>query len=158
MILHIHGDFCLLFYVVLTTSKVTSVWVPACGSAHSWQLYSAASLGNQAISTMTWYPTQSHYPEPNSPCPILITLSTWLGSDNYHFISPLFDFSMGSSPRLPTRETSALQIWPPRLVPWRLYSAVPRPPDIPLSNIIQSLNAKTTKGVWFTNHTFSQNI
>ena len=36
--------------------------------------HAATPLGNQAISTMTWYPTHSHYPdiEPTSPRPILI--------------------------------------------------------------------------------------
>ena len=34
-----------------------------------------------------WYPTQSHYPDtgPTSPFPILITMSTWQGSDKYQF-------------------------------------------------------------------------
>ena len=38
-----------------------------------------------------WYPTQSHYPdtEPARPCPIIIMLSTWLGSDKYKFYKPL---------------------------------------------------------------------
>ena len=35
---------CLLFYV-LSTSKVISGWVQTCDNAHSWWLYSAASLG-----------------------------------------------------------------------------------------------------------------
>ena len=36
---------------------------------------------------MTWYLTQSHYPdtEPISPCPILLKLSTMLGSDMDQF-------------------------------------------------------------------------
>ena len=51
-----------MFYV-LATSKVISGPVPACDSAHSWWLYSAARLGNQVTSTMTWYPPQSHYPD-----------------------------------------------------------------------------------------------
>ena len=44
-------------------------------------LISEVSLGDQAISTMTGYSTQSHYPviETTSPCPILIMLSAWLG-------------------------------------------------------------------------------
>ena len=77
---------CLLFYV-LETSKVVSGWVPTCYSAHSCGLYCGASLGNQTISTMTWYPTQSHYSdtEPTSPCPLLMTPNTWLGSDKYQF-------------------------------------------------------------------------
>ena len=47
--------FVLLFYV-LATSKVISGWVPPCDNAHSWQLYSAASLGHQAAGTITCYP------------------------------------------------------------------------------------------------------
>ena len=49
-------DVCLLSYV-LATSKVISGRVSTCDSVHSWQLYSAAWLGDQATSTMTWYPT-----------------------------------------------------------------------------------------------------
>ena len=75
-------------FVVLGHSKsnVISRWVPTCDSAHSSLFYSAAPLGNQAISTITRHPTQSHYPdtEPTSPCPILIMLSAWLGSDKYN--------------------------------------------------------------------------
>ena len=46
----------------LATSKDISGLVSTCDSADSWWFYGAASLGNQAISTMTWYPTHSHYP------------------------------------------------------------------------------------------------
>ena len=53
---------CLVFYV-LATSEVISGRVPTCDSANLWWLYSAAPLGNWNISTMTWYPTQSHYPD-----------------------------------------------------------------------------------------------
>ena len=37
-------------------------------------------MGNRAMSIMTWYPIQSHYPdtEPTSSCQILIIPSTWL--------------------------------------------------------------------------------
>ena len=52
----------LLLFYVLATSKVISGWVPTCDSAHSSWLYGAA-LGNQAVNSMTWYPTQSHYPD-----------------------------------------------------------------------------------------------
>ena len=54
-----------------------------CDNAHSWRVYSAASLRYQAAGTMTCYPTQSYYPdiEPNSSCPIIIMLSARLGSD-----------------------------------------------------------------------------
>ena len=33
------------------------------GHWHLSQIHSAAPLGNQATSTMTWYPTQPHYPD-----------------------------------------------------------------------------------------------
>ena len=74
---------------VLAISKVISGRVLTSDSAHSWQLYSAAPLWNQATSTMIRYPTQLHYPdtEPSSPCPwlILIMLSTWLESPSINF-------------------------------------------------------------------------
>ena len=78
---------CLLLLYILATSEVISGRVPTCDSAHSRRLYSATQLGNQAVSTMTWYPTQSHYHNTDltSPCPILIMPSTWLGSDKYQF-------------------------------------------------------------------------
>ena len=82
---------CLLFYI-LATFKVISGWVLICDSAHSWWLYSASPLGKQAISTMTWFPTQSHYldAEPTSPCPILIMQITRLGSNKYQFVNHSF--------------------------------------------------------------------
>ena len=43
-------------------NKFISGRVPTADHAHSWWLYSAATLGDQVASTMTWYPTQSHYP------------------------------------------------------------------------------------------------
>ena len=54
-------------------------------SAYSWRLYTAALLGDQVTSIMTWYPIQSHYPgtTPNRPCPILIMSNAWLWSDKY---------------------------------------------------------------------------
>ena len=69
--------------------------VLTCNSAHSWQLYSAASLEHQATSTMTCYANQLHYPdvEPSSHCPILIMPSTRLGSDKYQFESHWFDLT-----------------------------------------------------------------
>ena len=103
---------CLLLFYVLATSKVIRV------GTDLWQCALMATLGKEVISTMTCYLTKSHYPdtESTSPCPILIMLSTWLGRDKYQFISHCFDSTIGSNPRSPTRETSALQIWPPRPV------------------------------------------
>ena len=80
---------CLVYLLVylLATFKVILGWVLTCDSVHSWLLYRAASLGRQASSSMTWYPTQSHYPdtEPASPCSILIMPSARLGNDKYQF-------------------------------------------------------------------------
>ena len=59
----------LLEFYVLATSAVISGRVPTCNShsVHSWW------LGDQAASTMIWYPNQLPYPdaEPASPCPVL---------------------------------------------------------------------------------------
>ena len=41
----------LLFYI-LATSKIISERVLICDSGHSWRLYSASPLGNQAARTM----------------------------------------------------------------------------------------------------------
>ena len=72
-------DWLLEFYI-LATSKVTSGWwFRTCGSVHSWQLYSDAPLGDEAARTMSWCPTQSHYPgsESTGRCAILIMQSNW---------------------------------------------------------------------------------
>ena len=45
-------DWLLEFYI-LQTSKVKSGWVLGRVSAHSWRLYSASPLGEQATSTMS---------------------------------------------------------------------------------------------------------
>ena len=81
-----HGAGLSLFYI-LATSKVRSGRLPTCDSAHSWQLYSFASLGHQATGTISCYPTRSHYPDtvPTSPCPTLIMPSVKLGIDKYQF-------------------------------------------------------------------------
>ena len=92
----------LLLFSVLATSKVISGWIPTCDSAHSWRLCSAPPLGNEAISTMTRYPTQSHYPdtELTNPWPILILLSTWLGNDKYQFNKSLVWHDPGIEPTI----------------------------------------------------------
>ena len=62
-----------LLYNVLATSKIISGRALTCDSVHTWRLYSAAPLGDQAI----------------SPCPILLMPNIWLGSDMYHFLKSL---------------------------------------------------------------------
>ena len=49
--------------------------------------------GDHTASTMTWYPTQSHYldTEPTSPCLILLMQNAWLRNDKYQFLSRLFN-------------------------------------------------------------------
>ena len=97
-----------MFYV-LTTYNVISWSIPTCDIAHLSWLYSAIPQGDQAASTITWYPTQSNYPdtEPASHCPILITPCTWLGSDKYQFLGHWVD-----STRVPTSEVGIL--WSPK--------------------------------------------
>ena len=51
---------CLLLFQVLATSKFISGWELTYDSAHL--VYSAASL-EQVTGTITYYPTQSHYPD-----------------------------------------------------------------------------------------------
>ena len=59
---------------VLATFNVTSLGrIPICDSMHSWRLYSAVPLVNQAAGTMTRYPTKSHgadTPNQSLPYPI----------------------------------------------------------------------------------------
>ena len=78
---HGKGIGSLLKLYVLAPFVAISGRASSCDSAHSWRLYS------QAAGTMTWYPTQSHYPdtELTSPCCILLVLHARLGSDKCHF-------------------------------------------------------------------------
>ena len=80
----------LLFYA-LATSKVKSWRVLTCDSAPLWWLYSAAPLGDQVTSNMTWYSKLSHYPDiqPTSPSSIPITLITWLWGSKCQFYKSL---------------------------------------------------------------------
>ena len=53
---------CLLDLNILSTSAVILEWVATCDSVHSWLIYNAATLGYQAVGTLTSFPCQSHYP------------------------------------------------------------------------------------------------
>ena len=66
------------WFVVFCPSKS----ILTCDSVHSWWLYNAVPLGDLAMSTMTWYPPQSHYPdtESTSSCHSLIMLSEHLAT------------------------------------------------------------------------------
>ena len=71
-------------------------------SPRPWWIYSATPLGNQATSTMTWYPLQSHYSDTEliSRCPILLMLCARLGNDKYQFLSHQFDSTRKRTPDL----------------------------------------------------------
>ena len=112
-----------IFCYVLTTPKVISGQVPTYDSAHSLRLHSVVPMGNQDASTMTWYPTQSHYldTEPTSPYTILLIPNAWLGSDKYEFKNHWFDSTRvrtcevsgrSDSPIYQKRETDAPFIRP----------------------------------------------
>ena len=79
---------CVFFFYIIATSKIISGRVQTHGD-----FIVLPPLGNQATSTMTWYHTQSHYPDtkPTSPCPIQIMPSAWLGSGKYSFLTLWFD-------------------------------------------------------------------
>ena len=91
----------LLWFYVLATSKFLAGQRLTCDSVHSWRRYSAAPLGIQAVSTMTWYSIQPHYSdtEPTSPCPILITLRTYLARNrSVSILKSVFWHDQGSNP------------------------------------------------------------
>ena len=120
--LSLDGLFIVIY--IMATFKVISGWVPTSDSTHSWQLYRVAPLGDQAKGIMTWYPSQSHYPDPEqtSSFPILVMLSAWLGSDKYTFLSHWFYLRLtwvcrSESPNFAKRETEAQLIGPSCLVP-----------------------------------------
>ena len=109
----------LLEFYVLATSKVISGWIPTGDRAYSWRFYSAASLGDQTASTMSWYPIESLYPD-TSHCPIIIMQRAWLGSNNYQFLSHWFYSTRGWArefelSNLPKQEIGQL-IRPSRLI------------------------------------------
>ena len=102
----------------LETSKVMSGGAPTSYSAHSWWLYSATPLRNQATAIMTLWLTQSHYPdaEPTSPFPILIMLSARLGTSMYQSVKSLVWLDWELNSWSPDHEARALQIQPRRAV------------------------------------------
>ena len=77
------------FMYIVETSRVISRWVLVCDSAHSWRLYSAVPLGDQAVSTRIQYPTLWDYSdaELSSACSVLP--STGLGSDKNNLCKSL---------------------------------------------------------------------
>ena len=123
---------CLLFYI-LVTSKVILGHIPTCDSAHSWWLYSAASLEHHDLLshsvTLFWNWTNQSLPYPNNAehqarkpqVPILKSGLTRPGFKpaSYGLEPAIFRF-----PDLPKQEVGALLIWPSQLVhSWWPYSA-----------------------------------
>ena len=97
----------LLEFYVLEKSKV----VPRCDRVHG----DFIVLRNQAISTMTHYPTQSHYPdtELTSLYALLLMLSIRPGSNNYQFCKSLVWIDRESNSRPPAQEGCTLPIQAP---------------------------------------------
>ena len=83
-------------------------------SVHSWWLYCAAPLGNQAANTMTWYPTKSHYPniELTSHCIIVLLPNAMLGSDKYQFDKSLVWLDQQPNSPYTSHQVHALPIQP----------------------------------------------
>ena len=95
-----------------------------CESAHSRWLHSAVLFGDQATRTRT----PKRYPniELTSVCPILVTPSARLGSDNYHFSKSVIWLSWDSNSWPSASEACALPMSPPHPVPmlhitWAIY-------------------------------------
>ena len=91
-----------------------SGWIPICDSAHSWWNYSAALWGDQAISIMTRYPTQTHYPDTVviNPYPILIMPNASLVNDQYQFCKALVWLGLDLNTEQCASEACALLIRP----------------------------------------------
>ena len=96
-------------------------------SAHSWERHISTPQGNQATVTISRYPTHSHYPdiETTSLCPILIMLSTRIGSDKNQFHKMLVWLNWELNSRSPAHEARALPIRPPRpVVPYVMHNVL----------------------------------
>ena len=78
----------MLEFYIPTTSKVRSGLALICDRAHSWQLYSAAPLGNQAAGTMTQYSTQLPYPD-TEPASVSVKGSVFCCCSSLHILSAL---------------------------------------------------------------------
>ena len=67
---------------------VVHIWTGSdCDSAHSWWRNGAASLGDQATSTMNWYPTQSQYPDSGLRRLLVLFVVVLCHSNNISIIS-----------------------------------------------------------------------
>ena len=73
-------------------------------------------LGNQAASTLNWYPTQSHYHDIEVTCPILFMWSARPGGDKGQFYMPSHWLDREPNSRSPPREPRSLPSQPPHRV------------------------------------------
>lgn len=89
-----------LVFEILATSRVIWRNGPNCDSAHSYKLYSAAPLADQARSIITGCPNEWNVPRTeatNYACSILIMPSAWLRSRVWTSISHSLDSNIGSN-------------------------------------------------------------
>ena len=101
-----------LFQYYVLNSKFILVQVPTFDSAHWWQVYIAAILLNQAVSTRTLYATRSHYHNTDltNPYIILLILSTKLGTENYQISKLLGWLEQESNARSSVLEAFTVEI------------------------------------------------
>ena len=53
------------------------IYIPTSDSTHLWRCHSAAQPGDHTASIMTWYPTQTHYPDSEWTSPFLTLIMKW---------------------------------------------------------------------------------
>ena len=145
----LNPSYILPLQLTLLHSRIRGVWIVApllqidmflilillcCWSLTSWQdlrwypdRYSLVAVHTQGAfivlshweTTMTWHPTESHYPvtEPTSTFPILIMLSTWLQSNKWCTYKSLFCLDQGLNPQSTKTGNVCDQLtWPSRLI------------------------------------------
>ena len=116
--------FCLCFFMslqiywlncaglILAILGVGKIWgqVPTCGSVHSWQYNSISAQGMQAMSTMTWYQTQSqnHYSDRSRPFTILFQQ---ISKRRVPIVSVDWAPNSGFSPRVPQALSFQSPLW-----------------------------------------------
>ena len=135
---------CFLFYI-LATSKVISGRVQTYDSVHSWQLYSAASLGHQAASTMTCYPTVTSWHWANKFLLYPNNAECQARKRRVSILKFCFDPTRFKTHRIWIR-TRDFQI--PDLPEWEAGAPLIRPP-----RLVKSLNTLTEEISYTVTHT-----
>ena len=151
--LHIYTCFvCFLLFYTLATYKVIlkdEYWLVPVHTHGDFD--SNAPLGPQATSIITWYPTQSHYPNTvlTSPCPMLSMPSTSLGGDKYQFYKSLDWIDRIRTPNLLNR-TPALNRLDHRVQCHMFYSNIVR--KTTRHNKLIKIPFKWTEHIWNAMH------